>query len=308
MSEDYYHMLGVTRGASKDEIKKAFKKLARKYHPDMNPGDKEAEKKFKQISQAYDVLSDDEKRKKYDRFGAQFESYAHAGQGPAGGPAGGGFQGGPFQYGTGRAEDMEDIFGDLFSNLGGFAPGGRRGRRAGRPGHDIEASIELDFAEAALGCEKRISLGAGRTFTVRVPPGAKTGSRLRVSGKGEPGSGPFPPGDLYVTVIVKKHPYFTRDLNDVVLEVPISLHEAIAGGKIRVPTLDGSVDVKIPKGASSGTKLRLRGKGIADPKTRAKGDEYIVLKIELPPTLSEDDVHQLEEILAPYPPVKRPWE
>jgi DnaJ-class molecular chaperone len=306
MNEDYYHMLGVARGASKDEIKKAFKKLARKYHPDVNPGDKEAEKKFKQISQAYDVLSDDEKRKKYDRFGAQFESYAHAGAGPFG-SAGGGSQG-PFRYETGSAEDMEDIFGDLFSNLGGFTAGGRRGRRAGRPGHDVEASIELDFAEAALGCEKRISLGAGRTFTVRVPPGAKTGSRLRVPGKGGPGSGPFPPGDLYVAVVVKKHSYFKRDENDVLLEVPISLCEAIAGGKIRVPTLEGSVDVKIPKGASSGTKLRLRGKGIVDPKTRAKGDEYIVLKIELPPALSDDDARRLEEVLAPYPTTKRPWE
>src|SRR3990167_960451 len=170
MADDYYQLLWVNRTAAADDIKKAFKKLARKYHPDLNPGDKDAEKRFKQISEAYDVLSDAEKRKKYDQFGPNFASYAGAGPGgPQGGAYGRGpFQGGGgFQYQTGRMEDFEDIFGDLFGGAAGMG-GARRGRRgagAGRPGNDIEAQIELDFEEAALGCEKRLSLSPTNVFT-----------------------------------------------------------------------------------------------------------------------------------------------
>lgn len=309
--DDYYHTLGVSKGASEDEIKKSFKKLARKYHPDVNPSDKEAEKKFKKISEAYDVLSNIEKRKKYDQFGAQYANFTGAGAQGGGFPGGGGFQG--FRYdGGGPSPDFDDIFGDLFSNMAGFG-GARRGRagsgsRGGRPGGDIEAMIELDFHEAALGTEKRISLGHGQTFTVRVPPGAKTGSRLKIPGKGQPGSGGFAAGDLYVGVTVRDHPYFKREGHDIVIEAPVSLKEVLSAAKIKVPTLSGTVDVKIPKGASSGTKLRLRGKGIVDPKTHRQGDQYVILKLELPPHLKEHDIEAMLAILDPHPGVKRPWE
>lgn len=305
---DYYHLLGVTRTATQDEIKKSFKKLARQYHPDLNPGDKAAEKKFKEMSEAYDVLSDPEKRKKYDQFGSGFANFAGGGAGaPGGGFYGGPFQGGGFQQGN---IDFEDLFSDLFATAGGPARNRRGGgrRTAGRPGSDVEATIELDFVEAALGGEKRLSLGPNKTFTVRVPPGAKTGSRLKISGKGQEGTGGYPPGDLYVNVIVREHPYFKREGNDILLETSVGLGEVLSGARITVPTLTGTVEVKIPKGASSGIKLRLKGKGIVDSKTKHPGDQYVILKIELPPDLKDEDAEKVAEIISQYPPVRRSWD
>ncbi len=314
--KDYYHVLGLSRGASKDEIKKTFKKLAKQYHPDLNPGNKDAEKRFKEISEAYDVLSDDEKRKKYDQFGADFANFGGA-RGSA--SSRGGSDGGPFGFswsgsGGNVPPDFEDIFGDLF---GGRAQGGarRQSYRTGRggpsyggsPGADVEARIEIDFVEAALGCEKRIAFSHGDAFTFRVPPGAKTGSRLKVPGKGEKGSPGFSPGDLYVDVRVRSHPYFRREESDVVIDLPVSFREAALGASIKVPTLHGFVDLKIPKGSSTGAKLRLKGKGILDSKTREYGHQVAILKVEVP-HMSDEDLEAIDAILKKYPAPRRPWE
>lgn len=311
MAKDFYKVLGVPKGASKDEIRKAFKKLARQYHPDVNPGDKKAEDKFKEISEAYDVLSDEKKRKKYDTYGsADFDGF---GGGPGRSSRSYYSSYNPYEssnkYSTQfEFGDLGDIFGDIFGAGAGAQAGTHQSRRSAgfnpayeqnsaRKGRDLSFTIDLDLNEAVAGCEKKIRLPNGTTFKVKIPEGVESGSKVRLSGKGEPGYNGGPAGDLFIIPQIKEHEYFKREGDDLYLHLPISVVEALKGAKIKVPTLDGAVNMKIPAQAQSGQKLRLKEKGVPNIKTKKRGDLYIILEVKVPKDLSEKDVEALEKIL-----------
>lgn len=346
-TQDYYEILGVKRDASQEEIKKTYRRLARKYHPDLNPGDKNSEKKFKEINEAYEVLSDEKKRSEYDQFGkAAFEGA----QGPDEFRTSGGFD-----FGFGSAEDM-------FSNLFG---GGFRHEDVPFKGADLVTSLEISLEDAYRGVARPISLtrevlcktcsgngaedfqtcsqckgggtikqsrgvfrvsqtcpscrGSGHTVTrackackgkgsstktetvkIKIPPGAETGSRIKLKGMGGVGVRGGPPGDLYIELTVKQHPVFKREGNNIYADVPVRISEAVLGGKIQVPTLDGTVTMTLPPGTDSGKKFRLRGKGIPDRKTGTRGDEYAVIKIVVPKKVNVKTKEALEELEKSY--------
>ncbi len=337
---DYYDVLGVHKNASDTEVKKAFRKLAVQYHPDKNPGNAEAENKFKEANEAYEVLSDAQKRATYDQFG-----HSMGGQG-FGGFKDAGFGGGGF------GDAFEDLFGDFFG--GG---GARRGR--GERGADLRYNLDITFEEAAFGKETTIRFpasedchqcngtggksdacetcqgsgqirtsqgfftvsrtcgrcgGRGRTVTdpckgckgqgrleteknlsIKIPPGVESGMRLRLSGEGEPGSMGAPPGDLYVVINVEPHPFFIREGNEIICEVPISFNQAALGAEIEIPTLNGKVKMKVPAGSQPGKVMRLKGKGFPDHRGYGKGDQHVVLKVEVPTRLSNRQKELLNE-------------
>lgn len=278
---DYYQTLGVSRQASADEIKKAYRKLARENHPDLKPDDPAAAERFKQVQDAYDVLGDAEKRKQFDQFGTTFP--------PGGGPGGpgGGFR---YQWNTGSEVpfDINDLFGG--GGGGGFEDlfGGRGGRSAGRPrrGRDVQAEVRVPFLTAALGgsVDVRVSTnGRIETLGVKIPAGVDDGSVIRLAGQGEPSPRGGSAGDLLLTINVDSHTYFRRDGSDILLDVPVTPSEAILGAKVEVPTIEGEkVVVTIPPGTSSGMKLRLRGKGLMNKSTGSPGDQYVAVKIVVP--------------------------
>jgi DnaJ-class molecular chaperone len=298
MPRDYYEVLGVPRDASEEVIKKAYRKLARQHHPDRNPGDKQAEARFKEVQEAFDVLSDQSKRTQYDRFGFA---------GPAGAAGGG-----PFRAGGGGGQsfefqgiDPEDLASILGAFGGGGDPGGMFGRgrargrgRASRPAESVEAEVAIPFLKAALGGTVSLNVD-GHTIDVKVPAGVEEGKKLRLAGQGPGG------GDLLVRLKVEPHPYFRREGKDVVVEVPVSVAEAVLGVKVDVPTLDGThLTVKVPPGTSSGARLRLRGKGIAG------GDQYVEIKVAVPRPADERSRELIEEFarLNPQDPrAQVPW-
>jgi curved DNA-binding protein len=286
MARDYYEILGVAKTASEEEIKKAHRKLARQYHPDRNPGDKSAEGQFKEVQEAYDVLSDATKRAQYDRFGTAGPGSQHQGPGGAqfhwGGDAGGGAQMDP--------NDAAELFRSFFGGGGGSpfeaagGPSRRRGRRAEAPG-EAQAEVQVPFTIAAVGGPLNLSVD-GKEIAVKVPAGIEDGQALRLQGQGPGG------GDLLLKLRIQPHAYFRREGKNIVLETPLSVAEAILGGKVDVPTLDGSrLSVKIPPGTSSGARLRLRGKGISG------GDQFIEIKI-ICPNPSDDESKRLIEEFA----------
>ena len=298
--KDLYQILGVAKTASDSEIKSAFRKLARKYHPDLNKDNKEAAEKFKEVNAAYEILGDKEKRKKYDNneiddegkptgFGAGgYGAYS----GGAGNPFGGGFAGGTGNF------DFSSIFGeDIFSQFtggnGGFQGFSQASRRP-RKGEDISYTMRIDFLSAALGAEKSVSL-QGKNINVKIPAGTTDGQTLRLKGLGMASPNGGPNGDVLITLNVSKHPYFEADGLNVLLEVPISIKEAVLGGKITVPTISGKVAVTIPPYSSSGEKLRLKGKGIKG--RNGQGDEIVTLRIVVPQTSNP----ALEKALADLP-------
>jgi curved DNA-binding protein len=296
MPRDFYEVLGVPRNASEADIKKAYRKLARQHHPDRNPGNKQAEARFKEVQEAYDVLNDKAKREQYDRFG--FTGPGFGQQGPfraEGGGAGG------FEFQGVNPEDLESILG-AFGGGGGFAEMfGRRGRgkaRAARPPESVEAEVAIPFLTAALGGTVSLNVD-GRSIDLRVPAGVEEGKKLRLAGQGPGG------GDLLARVKIEPHPYFRREGRNVILEVPISVTEAILGAKVDVPTLDGThLTVTVPAGASSGARLRLRGKGIAG------GDQFIEIKIVTPKPHDPRSRELIEEFarLNPQNPREHaPW-
>ncbi len=351
---DYYEVLGVSKNASEDEIKRAYKKLARKYHPDMNPGDKEAEEKFKEVNEANEVLSNPEKKAKYDQFGfAGVDPNYGAGQGGYGGEGG-------FDFG-----DLGDIFGSFFG--GGFGGGGRRNPNAPQRGESIRASLSVEFTEAAFGCEKSITIdrseqcptckgkgcapgttpevctqchgtgtvtqaqrtpfgmmqsqtvcpkcrgkgqiihqpcpdcrGAGavrkrRTIQVNIPAGIDNGQTISLRGQGHSGKNGGPAGDLLITVMVRPHEIFRRDGTAVFCEAPITFTQAVLGGTLEIPTIDGKVKYDIPEGTQTGTVFRLRGKGIPVLNGRGRGDQYVTVNIETPRNLNREQKEALKK-------------
>ena len=351
---DYYEVLGVSKNASEDEIKRAYKKLARKYHPDMNPGDKEAEEKFKEANEANEVLSNPEKKAKYDQFGfAGVDPNYGAGQGGYGGAGG-------FDFG-----DLGDIFGSFFG--GGFGGGGRRNPNAPQRGESIRASLSVEFTEAAFGCEKSITIdrfeqcptckgkgcapgttpevctqchgtgtvtqaqrtpfgmmqsqtvcpkcrgkgqiihqpcpdcrGAGvvrkrRTIQVNIPAGIDNGQTISLRGQGHSGKNGGPAGDLLITVMVRPHEIFRRDGTAVFCEAPITFTQAVLGGTLEIPTIDGKVKYDIPEGTQTGTVFRLRGKGIPGLNGRGRGDQYVTVNIETPRNLNREQKEALKK-------------
>lgn len=286
---DYYDVLGVSRSASADEIRKAYKKLARQHHPDANADDANAEQKFAEITEAHEVLGDEEKRKKYDQFG---HDWSRVPDGATGGNPFQGFGGG----GPGGAGfSFDDILGGMFGGGGGGSFGGSRGPR-GRPqarkGEDLKTSVQVPFLVGVEGGEHELTVqtgGKAERLSFRIPPGMESGKSIRLAGQGHPGQHGGPAGDVLVTVNVSPHPYFRREGRNLILEAPISVTEAALGAKIEVPTLtEGSVLLSVPPGTSSGAKLRLRGKGVQNRKTGERGDQLVVIKVVVPKELSEE--------------------
>ena len=361
--KDFYSTLGVQKDAPTDQIKKAYRKLARKYHPDVNPGNKEAEEKFKEVSQAYEALSDPEKRKIYDEFGEdglktgfdaeqarQYKQWRQSGGAGARGAQGfGGFYDTYSDQGDYKYSGFEDIFTDLFGSGAGAAPKGPQ------KGRDIESSLDVDFVSSINGTTTRISLqthkncqrcsgtgriespggqvcntckgtgqtgvsqgpisfnrpcpdcgGTGRggelcpecrgagavpvteTIDVTIPAGVKDGSKIRLAGKGEPGRNGGPAGDLYIITRVALHPIYKRDGDSLKLEVPVTVAEAMQGAEITLATPSGPVQLKIPKGTKSGQKMRLKGKGVPNLKTKVNGDLYVTLRVQVPVTTEKE--------------------
>jgi molecular chaperone DnaJ len=379
MADDYYQILGVSRTASAEEIKKTFRKLARKYHPDVNPGDKAAEEKFKQLNAAFEVLSDEKKRRLYDEFGedaarigfdeqkaARYRAYRSARAG-GGAPFGGG--------GAGADFDLGDIFGDIFGRAGaggaGFDVGDLFGRGAGArttgptPGEDITARLTLGFSEALTGTERSIAVqrpgrcqrcqgsgqvgtptscatcggtgrvrrstlrgvssgacptcrGTGRAappcpscqatgvveetarLTVKIPAGVDTGSKVRLAGQGAAGSRGGAPGDLYIETQVTEHPLVRREGDDLYMDLPVTVGEAMLGAEVRVPTFQGEVTVKVPEGSQSGRRMRLRGRGAPSLKGGTPGDLYLTLQVKVPEHPSSEARQAAEELARAY--------
>jgi len=287
--KDYYKLLGVARGASEDEIKKAYRKLARKYHPDVSK-EANAKEKFQEVSEAYETLRDKEKRAAYDSLGSGFR------QGQDFRPPPDWFD----RFGGGRAEDLRDIdLSDLFESMGIF--GRARGRAGGGramqfPGEDYEVAVHLGLEEAARGAERELRLD-GREIRARIPRGAIDGQRLRLRGKGGPGVNGGPPGDLYLHIALDPHPLFRPSGHDLEIEVPVAAWEAALGAEIEVPTLEGAVNMKIPPGAKGGQKFRVAGKGLPKPGAGA-GDLYATLSVVAPAALSEREKKLYEELRA----------
>jgi curved DNA-binding protein len=310
---DLYDILGVSRSATTDEIRKAYRKLAKKHHPDMNPGDKKAEEKFKEITAAHEVLADEKKRRLYDEFGPdalrtgfdekaadQYRQWRQHGGRPG--------QEVPFDFGdysTVNVGGMGDFdFGSIFGDL--FGGGDRRGRRRGQlvpiPGADAEAELNVDLGDAVRGAERDLRVD-GHTLRVKIPAGVTDGSRIRLTGQGGAGTNGGPPGDLYLVVRLRERPGVRREGRDLFLDLPLTVPEAALGAEVVIPTFEGQVQLKIPAGTQAGRQLRLRGKGMPDLKGGPRGDLYAVAKIVLPEESEalRDAVKPLQELYKSDP-------
>jgi DnaJ-class molecular chaperone len=297
MQNDPYEALGLTKAATADDIKKAYRKLVRTSHPDLHPDDAGAEARFKAISAAYDLLKDPETRARYDAgeidgLGAerpQRQYYRDFAEAPDN----------SYQQRRGFGPDVDpaDIFAEILRNRG-RAPGGdgSAGRGFSAPGPDLRYSLEVPFLDAVRGAETRITLPDGQGLAVKIPQGTEDGQTLRLRGKGAPGFGGGPAGDALITVMVRPHPVFRREGDDILVTLPITIDEAVLGGKVSAPTIDGPVGMTIPKGASSGQVLRLRGRGVGRAGQKAKGDQKVELKIVAPP----DPDAKLQEFLTEW--------
>jgi molecular chaperone DnaJ len=293
--KDFYQLLGVSKSSSADEIKKAYRKLAMQYHPDKNPGNKKAEEKFKEISEAYEVLSDTEKKRNYDQFGhADGNPFSSSGGFHRGGsrPNGGGMGGDPFA----------DIFGDLFGSGGGNPFGGTRARQQAARGSDLRYTLGVTFEEVYSGAEKVVSFmrqngskEEAAKLSVSVPPGVKEGQRLKLSNEGDKPSG-VPAGDLYVIINIQEHLLFKREEHDVLLDMPVTYTDAILGAEVEVPTLAGKVQIKIPSGTHSGQALRLKGKGFPKLGGIGNGDMILRLIVDTPAKVNSRQKEILEEL------------
>ncbi len=288
---DLYEILGVPRTSSADELKKAYRRLAKKYHPDVNPGNKAAEERFKEITAAFEVLSDEKRRKLYDEFGAdalrtgfdekraeEYRRWKRQGAPPGGMP---------FDFGDFATVNVGDMgsfdFGSIFGEIFGGGRGRARGRRApmATPGADAIATVEVTLRDAVLGAERDVRID-GKTLRVKIPQGVSDGSRIRLAGQGGPGQSGGPAGDLFLEVKLAPHPHVRREGKDLFLDLPVTVPEAVGGAEVRLPTFEGPVSLRVPKGAQSGMRLRLRGKGLPDLKGGPRGDLYAIVQIVLP--------------------------
>jgi DnaJ-class molecular chaperone len=304
MPKDPYDVLGVKREASDEEIQKAFRRLAKTSHPDLHPGDKKAEDRFKELNAAYDILGDAAKRARYDR-GEIDANGAEIRQNPFAGARRGGAGFGGFSGGGGRAETFAfDDLGDLFGGI--FGGGGRQGPFGGggvpSQGEDLRFTLEVDFVDAVTGAKKRLNLPGGKSLDVTIPAGINDGQTIRLKGQGAVGHG-GPAGDALIEVKVRPHPLFRREGRDIHVELAVSLGEAVLGGKVEVPTVHGPVTLTIPKGANSGARLRLKGKGVPASKREPEGDQYVTLKVVLPKKIDPE----LEEFVKTWS-AKHPYD
>jgi DnaJ-class molecular chaperone len=321
MAEDYYKTLGVPKNASQAEIQKAYRDLARKYHPDMNPDDKTAKKKFQQVQAAFDVLNNPEKREMYDRYGSSFETMGGGGPQPQGAaswswsPEGGGHATGPGGF-SAEDIDLSEFLGERFGQGGGggfadlfgqFRRGTGKARKPGggsaRRGADAVHELQIPFATAVAGGEVQVAVqrpsGKTETLAVKIPAGIEEGKKIRIRGHGGPAAAGGTPGDLLITIHVAPHPYFQRRGNHLLVRVPVTLGEAVDGAKVDVPTPRGTVTLSVPPGTSSGKKLRVKGHGVA-PKNGAAGDLLAEIQIVLPEHLSDADRQAIREIDGRY--------
>lgn len=275
---DPYEVLGVKKSASDADIRKAYRKLAKECHPDLHPGDAKAEVRFKEIGTAYGLLSDAEKRRRFDAGEidaeghekpehAYYRSYADGGDGAK-----------YARYGSGDFEDMSDIFAEMFRGRGH----GPRGEGLKLRGADISYNLEVSFLDAATGTKKRAAMADGKVLDITIPEGVRDRQTLRLRDKGMPGIGGGPPGDAYIELHIQPHPFFTRKDSNVHMTLPVTLGEAVLGGKVKVSTIKGEVEMTVPKGANTGTTLRLKGRGILDSKSGQRGDQYVRLEVVLP--------------------------
>ena len=318
--KDYYKTLGVSKSASEKEIKSAYRKLARKHHPDVNQDDKNAEARFKEINEAYEVLSDSSKRAKYDQLGSNWNQWQQRGS-PGnfnwgdwmGGAGGARTQQQNARYAT--AEDLGDLFGsggggfsDFFTTIFGGMAGAQQQQRGrtrsnihefgnqSQKGQNIEHELEIALTEAYYGTSRQISIN-GRKLEVKIPAGAKTGTKVRVRGEGNPGFGGGPSGDLYLKMKVSPDPRFERKGDNLQVDIPVDLYTAVLGGEVRVPTMNGDINLKIPAGSQNGQKMRLRGKGM--PKLRKSdehGDMYVKINVRLPKTITDEQRELFEQL------------
>jgi curved DNA-binding protein len=311
--KDYYRILGVDRNADAKAVKQAYRRLARQYHPDINPGDKAAEERFKEINEAYEVLSDAEKRKKYDQLGADYQRWQRMGGDPQGFDYSQWFAGGRpggrqvhVEYGDlgdlfGGLGGFSDFFQAIFGGMGGQTQTSRGGSRTwAYRGQDYEHPVEITLEEALHGTQRVLEKDGGRRLTVKIPPGVKTDSKIRMTGEGGPGVGGGAQGDLYLKVKVLPHATFERDGDDLRCEVPVDLYTALLGGEVVVHSLDGDVRLKLPAETQSGRIFRLRGKGMPQLRNPQKrGDLYVKVQVQLPTQLSakeKDLVRELAEM------------
>ncbi len=290
MSDDPYSVLGVAKDANAAEIKKAYRRIAKECHPDLKPGDAEAEAKFKAAAAAYDLLKDPETRARYDNgeidaSGQErpqqqyYRDYAEA-------------AGNPYRGRQADPDDMSDIFAEFMRGRGGF--GGQRTQEFHAPGHNLNYSLQISFLDAVFGASQKLTLPDGNRIEVKIPAGITTGQTIRLRGKGAPGYGEGPPGDALVTISVADHPLFDRQGDDIHITLPITIDEAVLGGKVPAPTIDGGVNVTVPAGTSSGKTLRLRGKGVKKRGSSERGDQLIELTVALPDQI-DDDLKQFME-------------
>ena len=289
MSDDPYSVLGVSKDASAADIKKAYRRIAKDCHPDLKPGDAEAEAKFKAAAAAYDLLKDPDTRARYDSgeidaSGQErpqqqyYRDYAEA-------------AGNPYRGRATDEEDMSDIFAEFMRGRAGY---GQRTHEFHAPGHNLNYALQISFLDAVFGASQKLTLPDGDRIEVKIPPGITDGQTIRLRGKGAPGYGEGPPGDALVTVSVAKHPLFDRQGDDIHITLPISIDEAILGGKVPAPTIDGGVNVTVPAGTSSGKTLRLRGKGVRKRGSGERGDQLIELTVTLPDQIDDEMKHFME--------------
>jgi len=314
LARDPYQELGVSRTASADEIRKAFRKLAKENHPDTNPGNKAAEERFKKVSAAFDIVGDAEKRKKFDSGLLDADGRETAQGFPGGGPwgagQGGGFGGrdgrGGFRTETFEGADLGDILGEMFGGGRGGRAGGMGGGFGGfsQRGADVRARLDIDLVDAIRGGKQRIAFTDGRTIDVTIPKGAQTGQTLRLKGQGSPGRSGA--GDAFIEITVKPHALYRREDDALVMDLPVTFYDAALGGKVEAPTPDGPVKVSVPKGSNTGTRLRLKGRGLSDAKGQ-RGDLFARLVVVLPegsdPAL--EAFAEEQKAKRPYSPKRR---